>query len=85
MKITKSQLRKIIKEEMADVSAIQEEEVLEKLSEVLVMVDEVYMNLPTDISKELFANYLLKNIDQRIENWEEDRQSADMQHLAGWD
>jgi len=84
MKITKSHLRKIIKEEMADVPPIQEK-VLEKLSGVLVMVDEVYMNLPTDISKELFANYLLKNIDQRIENWEEDRQSADMQHLAGWD
>jgi len=84
MKITKSQLKKLIKEEMADVPAIQEE-VLEKLSEVLVMVDEVYTNLPTDISKELFANYLLKNIDQRIENWEEDRQSADMQHLAGWE
>ena len=84
MKITKSHLRKIIKEEMADVPSIQEE-VLEKLSEVLVMVDEVYMNLPTDISKEFFANYLLKNIDQRIENWEEDRQSADMQHLAGWE
>ena len=83
MKITKSQLKQIIKEELSSIteggamghyegpSAAQA--VIEQVKQVVTLFSDLYNGLPDNESKELFEDYLNKNVELYTETWREER------------
>ena len=66
MKITKSQLKQLIKEELEE--ALNEDEASDQMAvnrvrEVVELFSRLYDSLPDESSKELFEHYLNKNVD----------------------
>ena len=50
---------------------------IEQVEEVVLMFSKFYNNLPDDESKELFEEYLNKNVRLYTENWQEERNSTE--------
>ena len=71
MKITKTQLKQIIKEELNS-----GREAIDKVKEVVVLWDSLYKSLADNESKELFERYLNKNLAIHTKRWREDRKDT---------
>ena len=79
MKITKSQLKKLIKEELSkSVNEVGEapgsaEEIaaVEKMKNVMKIVEQTYNNLPNDAARAIYAEYLEININEKFRLWKE--------------
>ena len=50
---------------------------IEQVEEVVLMFSKFYNNLSDDESKELFEEYLNKNVRLYTENWQEERNSTE--------
>jgi len=50
---------------------------IEQVEEVVLMFSKFYNNLPDDESKELFEEYLNKNVRLYTEKWQEERNSTE--------
>ena len=87
MKITKSQLKQIIKEEFSktinedpasdqmDASSINL--VIDQVREVTTLFADLYNGLPDDESKELFERYLNENVVLYTKTWQKERNEED--------
>tara|TARA_R110000851_G_scaffold10650_1_gene38190 strand:- start:2025 stop:2291 length:267 start_codon:yes stop_codon:yes gene_type:complete len=79
MKITKAQLKQIIKEELS-MSINEDDEsdqrAIDKVKEVITLFSKLYNELPNDESKELFEHYLNKNVEIYTKMWQKDRRPA---------
>jgi len=79
MKLTKTQLKQIIKEELS--RSINEDDesdqrVIDKVKEVVNLFSKLYKDLPNDDSKELFEDYLNRNVELYTQRWQEERNPA---------
>jgi len=74
MKITKSQLQQIIKEELSNIlEADGHQMTVEKVKEVVELWNETYNNLPDDSSKERFERWLNQNLELYTKTWQKER------------
>ena len=79
MKITKSQLKQIIKEELEDTlneADDSDQMVIERVREVVTLFSDLYNALPNDDAKELFETWLNANVELYTEKWRKDRRRA---------
>ena len=92
MKITKTQLRKIIKEELSNITEggamghyehTPDDAVIDKVGEVTTLFADLYNGLPDDESKELFEQYLNENVQLYTERWQEEREDPRAAYIAG--
>ena len=86
MKITKSQLKQIIKEEIGE-TFNDEDEASDQMAadgarEVVELFSDLYNNLPDDKSKELFEHYLNKNVDLYTKRWQKERRDSRFSEYA---
>tara|TARA_R110000744_G_scaffold36537_4_gene84236 strand:- start:30 stop:290 length:261 start_codon:yes stop_codon:yes gene_type:complete len=79
MKITKTQLKQIIKEELSSINEGDEldQRVVRELGEVVDLYRGFYDKLPDNESKELFEYYLNENVKLHTRKWQEDRKSPE--------
>ena len=79
MKITKSQLKKIIKEEFSSImeDGTSDQMVIEQVKEVVILFAKLYNDLPDDESKELFERYLNENVVLYTKTWQKERNEED--------
>ena len=84
MKLTKSQLKQIIKEELSNITeggyaghyeGTSDQMAIEQVKEVTTLFADLYNGLPDDESKELFEQYLNANVQLYTERWQEERSS----------
>ena len=89
MKITKQQLKKIIKEELSNITeggamghyeetsdhmdASSINSVIDQVREATTLFADLYNGLPDDESKELFEEYFNANVQLYTERWQEER------------
>ena len=89
MKITKSQLKRIIKEELSNIvegahaahgektsdhmDASSINSVIDQVREATTLFADLYNGLPDDESKELFEEYFNANVQLYTERWQEER------------
>ena len=74
MKITKAQLRKLIKEEIASQDReVNDRKAIEAVRKVVGLWDSLWKSLPDNESKQLFEDYLNKNLEIYNKRWREDR------------
>ena len=73
MKITRSQLKQIIKEELLKEVSEEEQVAIDHLERIMTDIHKTYGRLPTDRLKEDFEGFLKKNIDMTILQWQETR------------
>ena len=76
MKITQSQLRQIIKEELSSIvseDSASDQMAVDKVREVVELWNESYNNLPDDESRALFEDFLNQNLKAYTEMWQRDR------------
>ena len=71
MKITKTQLKRLIKEELNS-----GREAIDKVREVVVLWDSLYKSLADNESKELFEHYLNENLVIYTKRWRKDRKDT---------
>ena len=83
MKITKSQLKQIIKEELEEAQErmLTGDEAADQLAvdgvrEVVELFSRLYNSLPDEGSKELFEQYLNENVELYTETWRKERRRA---------
>ena len=79
MKITQSQLRQIIKEELSSVvseDSASDQMAVDKVREVVELWNESYNNLPDDESRALFEDFLNQNLKLYTERWQREREEA---------
>ena len=78
MKLTKTQLKQIIKEELSSINEGDEldQRVVRELGEVVDLYRGFYDKLPDNESKELFEHYLNKNVEIYTKMWQKDRSPA---------
>ena len=79
MKITKSQLRQIIKEELSSIvseDSASDQMAVDKVREVVELWNESYNNLPDDESRALFEDFLNQNLKLYTERWQREREEA---------
>ena len=77
MKITKTQLRRIIKEELSKTinedNTPDQQMAKDKVEEVAILFADMYEGLPNNESKKLFGEYLKANVESHIESWQKQR------------
>tara|TARA_R110000824_G_scaffold381817_2_gene574808 strand:- start:603 stop:902 length:300 start_codon:yes stop_codon:yes gene_type:complete len=82
MKITKSQLKQIIKEELSNIAEggymghhdeTSDQMVIDKVKEVVILFEDLYNGLRDAESKELFEEHLNTNVQLYTERWQEER------------
>ena len=92
MKITKKQLKQIIKEELSNITEggamghyeeTPDQMVIEQVKEVTTLFADLYNGLPDDESKELFEQYLNANVQLYTERWQEEREDPRAAYIAG--
>ena len=79
MKITQSQLRQIIKEELSNIvseDSASDQMAVDKVREVVELWNESYNNLPDDESRALFEDFLNQNLKLYTERWQREREEA---------
>ena len=79
MKITQSQLKKIIKEELSSVvseDSASDQMAVDKVREVVELWNESYNKLPDDESRALFEDFLNQNLKLYTERWQHEREEA---------
>ena len=72
MKITKKQLRDLIKEEVAASS-----KAIDGVRQVVELWDSIHNSLRDDESKKMFEDYLGQNFEAYTRRWREDREDPD--------
>ena len=93
MKLTKSQLKQIIKEELSNITeggamghyeetsdhmdASSINSVIDQVREVTTLFADLYNGLPDDESKELFEEYLNANVRLYTKEWQKERQERE--------
>ena len=86
MKITKTQLRKIIKEELSNITeggyaghyeGTSDQMAIEQVKEVTTLFADLYNGLPDDESKELFEYWLNANVRLYTKEWQKERQERE--------
>jgi cob(I)alamin adenosyltransferase len=81
MKITKSQLKQIIMEELNETHYalgplsvdVPDQYVMEKLAQVVDPIADVYNDLATPEEQETFEENLVKEIDEYVQQWRQQR------------
>ena len=79
MKLTSSQLRKIIREELSGIvseDSASDQMAVDKVREVVELWNESYNNLPDDESRALFEDFLNQNLKLYTERWRQERAGA---------
>jgi len=79
VKLTQSQLRKLIREELSGIvseDSASDQMAVDKVREVVELWNESYNKLPDDESRALFEDFLSQNLKLYTERWQQERAEA---------
>tara|TARA_B100001123_G_scaffold50285_1_gene51868 strand:- start:165 stop:431 length:267 start_codon:yes stop_codon:yes gene_type:complete len=80
MKLTKSQLKQIIKEELETLSEHEDEYEYDwqgELAQAMHILHEIYVSIENEAQLDLFMKELPMRVDEMIKAWEEERGPAE--------
>ena len=83
MKLTKTKLKQLIKEELDDMSSepIPRPQAHIDLENIMISIKDAYDAQPSNEEKEQLETYLLKNIMDYVKTWREERSQEDIGDL----
>ena len=73
MKLTKSKLKQIIREELEETMSVASNVLEDALAQTLPVIENAYASLSDDATKAAFEEHLLANVQEYAEKWRAER------------